>query len=173
MCNNPTLLPTSACPTSFSSPDSGIATLGNVRGMVSYTTAHTQKCDMHVTIVLLYRCNAIKHSDVILKCDLTMTCCSLCRLEWRWPRQYCTQTSSSHAWEMTQPHRHKVAVNILNTELVSRKRLDQTGLSWNCYANSLLVPKIVNPWETNHFWKILEVKKSTFQVSMCYTRYMF
>ena len=156
MCNNPTLLPTSACPTSFSSPDSSIATLGKVRGMVSYTTAHTQKCDMHVTIVLLYRCNAIKHSDVILKCDLTMTCCSLCRLEWRWPRQYCTQTSSSHTWEMTQPHRHKVAVNILNTELVSRKRLDKQAYHEIVMRTAYLCPKLLTLERLSffeRFWK--------------------
>jgi len=55
---------------------------------------HTQMHDIHVAIVLLYRFNAIKHSNVIILCDLTVTCCCLCRLVWRWPRQYCTKPKS-------------------------------------------------------------------------------
>jgi len=57
----------------------------------------------------------------------------------------------------TQPHRHKVAVNILKTEVKCQGDLTKsdTGLSWNCYSNSLPVAKVL----TLYFgWKSLEVK---------------
>ena len=158
MCNNPTLLPTSACPTSFSSPDSGIATLGNVRGMVRYTTAHTQKCDMHVTIVLLYRCNAIKHSDVIhlYFCVTSLWLVAICAgwsddgpdsIAPKPPRVMCER------W--TQPHRHKVAVNILNTELKCRER----GLTKQAYHEIVM-------W-TAYLWpKLLTLERLT-----CFERF--